>query len=198
MSRLRHAAALLALGAESALLAHVAGLGSVRGAALVALALGLGSLARAWPGALEALAYGGLGMTLGWWADLGFSALAPAARAGLPPEAWCGSASALAGVHLASWMNVGMLAGAALAARIARCAPPRFALECAGMLLGMHLAARGVASRDLAPALAVLAPHAAMNAGMLAGMQLGRLEDARLALGRALVARLRAARLAAG
>jgi hypothetical protein len=194
MSRPRYAAALLALGAEAVLLAHVAGLEAARAAAFAALAVAAGSVARPWPGALEALAYGGLGMTFGWWADLGFAALAPAASPELPPEAWCGSASALAGIHFASWMNLGMLAGAALAARIARCTTQRFALECVCMLLAMHLSARAVASLDLAPALAVLAPHAAMSADMLAGMQLGRLEDVR----RALAARLRAARLAAG
>jgi hypothetical protein len=200
MSDRRAAARVLALAAEAALLAHVAGLGALGSAGLAAAALAIARLLRGSPAALEALAFGGLGMTAGWWTDLGFASLAVASPApALPPEAWCGSAGALAGVRLLSWMNAGMLAGAAVSARLAGCTAARFALEAAGMLLGMHLAARALAPLALerAPALAVLAPLAAMSAGMLAGMQLARLEWLRLCLGRALLVRLRAARFAA-
>jgi hypothetical protein len=191
--------ALLALCAEAALLAHVAGLGGAAAAAFGFATCGLALSARAWPATFEAFALGGLGMTVGWWADLGFVSLAPSALPpALPAEAWCGSAGALAGVQLVSWMNGGMLLGTAAAALASRCPPERYALECVGMLLAMHLAARAALPLALGSSLGVLAPHAAMSAGMLAGMQLARAEDLRVRVGRALFSRVRVARLPAG
>jgi hypothetical protein len=196
VSPLRHTLALLALCSEAALLAQIAGLGGAGVAALGGAAWALALTCRAWPVTLEALAYGGLGMTLGGWIDLGSVGLGPAALGGSAPpiEAWCGASAALGGATPFSWMSAGMLLGAAAVARMAGCGLARFAVESGGMLLGMQLAAR--AAPPLAPggAAGVLALHAAMNAGMLLGMQLGRIDAARLWLGRTLVARLRTAR----
>jgi hypothetical protein len=177
----------LALCAQAVLLARIAGLEAGSSLALVGAACGLAFALRS-PPLLDALAFGGLGMTLGWWVDLGLP-WRVAGVADVPPAAWCGSAPGFTGA--ASWMNAGMLAGAAVAARFAACSRPRFVAECVGMLLGMHLAARAVA---LSPNLALIAPHAAMCAGMLAGMQISRVESLRIALGRSLLARLPNAR----
>ncbi len=193
MLRWRTGSCSLALCAQAVLLARIAGLDADAGLALIGTACGLAFALRGSPPLWDALAFGGLGMTLGWWIDLGFPWRA-AGGAGIPPAAWCGSAAGFAGVHVASWMNAGMLAEAAVAARFASCSRVRFAAECAGMLLGMHVAARAVAPLALLPP---LAPHGAMSAGMLVGMQISRLEGARIALGRALLVRLRSARLGA-
>jgi len=172
-------------------LAAIASPGRPAGAALVGGAVLAGLLARAaWTGlgargraALAMLAWGGLGMTVGWWADLGFASAAARFAAAAPPAgAFCGFApEAGAGVghpQVVSWMNAGMLALGIAGLRVVhaprarRGAAAACAAECAAMLLGMHAAAwlAGHVAAALAPPAAVVTTHALMNAGMLAGM----------------------------
>jgi len=169
--------------AQGALLVPLAGAGTAAGLRLVTGAALAGVLAAvAWPrlasparASLAMLAAGGFGMTLGWWADLGFGS---AAAAGPDAAAWCGLApgGGLPGLHLLCWMNAGMLAAGALAMRIAhgRRAPGAAAADALAMALGMSggaaLAVRVAPS--LSAEAAVVSAHALMNAGMLAGMQL--------------------------
>jgi D-xylose transport system substrate-binding protein len=177
-------------------------------AALVAVAL-WPRLSGALRTALAMLALGGLGMTLGWWADLGFASAAALLRA--DPEAaaagaWCGLArpdgSAQGGLRLPllSWMNAGMVVAGALTLRAVRGPSLRhraghLALETGAMLAGMNLGAllaARVAGR-LPAEVAVVTAHASMNAGMLAGMQLAALGALRRSLtghGSALLRRL--------
>jgi hypothetical protein len=179
----------LACAGQAALLARLAGADSGLAAGVFAL-VAVASLAvapallRRWPEATAMLAIGGFGMTLGWWADLGFRSaaeLAPHTPAALDPL-WCwspGSAyAALPLGHLWSWMNAGMLAfGLPATARAhgqrRESASAIAALACAlamiaGMTAGSVLAARLVASFP-AP-LAVLGDWLGMSAGMLAAM----------------------------
>ena len=184
----------IALALQLGLLAGVAGLGVSGAVCGAALGLGLGAVAARWltgraPVAAAMLAFGGLGMTLGWWADLGFrSAAAVAAHARAPLDLlWCrgpaGPAS-LAGLpglgHVFSWMNLGMLAlglpAMAWARRRTACRHRSgvcAAIGCAlAMTLGMtagSLAAGAIAAR-LAPAEVVIADWVLMSAGMGIGM----------------------------
>jgi hypothetical protein len=181
------------LAGQAVLLVAIAG---VRGACALAV-LGAGGLAAAaaaaaWPrlrpgasASLLMLSLGGLGMALGWWADLGFASAAALLRAApeaMAAGAWCGlaplrpGAHAAPGLHLASWMNAGMLAagGLAMAAgsgRARRCGLAALLTEALGMLLGMSagasLAARGAAALPVEAA--VGAAHLLMLGGMLAG-----------------------------
>lgn len=183
-------------GFQIGLLAWVAGFGGFG----VCLGLGVGMLvgaiaartllARA-PGVVAMLVFGGLGMMLGWWADLGFrSAAEVAAHARAPLDLlWCRSPAgpaSLAGLpglgHVFSWMNAGMLAlgmpAVALARRRFGCAHGRgiaAAAACAlAMALGMSAGsvAAGVVAAHLTPSIVVLVDWALMSAGMLAGMEL--------------------------
>lgn len=135
-------------------------------------------LTRAAPATASMIGWGGLGMTLGWWADLGFQSATDVARLHGIDAIWCRT-PALGAVwhevpglgHLASWMNAGMIAfGMPVAAR---CMRPASLLRCTiGMILGMSggslLAAR-VAS-GLTPAAAVFVDSTLMSAGMYLGM----------------------------
>lgn len=155
-------------------------------AAGLACAAGPGSFARA-PATVAMLAIGGLGMLLGWWADLGFRTGAEfAAHARAPIDSiWCRSTgagaelSSLPGLGLVvSWMDLGMLAfgvPASLAAATHRRSGAAGALVCgvamiAGMRVGCHAAA--VVGASLPPPLAVLAEWAGMMAGMAIAMGL--------------------------
>jgi hypothetical protein len=174
----------LALASQLGLLAWIAGLGAPGAALAAAGGLGVGALAglqlreRA-PDAVAMLAFGGLGMTLGWWADLGLRTAAEmAAHSRAPVDLlWCRSTAgpaALAGVpalgHLLSWMNAGMLAlGMPAVARTCRSARVACA---AAMVAGMYagsLAAAALATR-LSPTEVVLADWLLMSSGMLGGM----------------------------
>jgi len=112
-----------ALTAQVALLARIAGLDAGGVAATVAIGvIGAATLIpaalRRAPEATVMLAAGGLGMTAGWWADLGFTtAAAVAAHAREPLDlVWCrspagpASLASLPGLRHISWMNLGMLA----------------------------------------------------------------------------------------
>lgn len=183
--------------AQAALLVPLAGAGVGTAAILAAgAALAAAIAATAWPrlapharASLAMLAAGGSGMTLGWWADLGFASAADALRAAPEAAAWCGLAlqgdHALPGVaHLLSWMNAGMLAAGALGMRFAGA---RAVAACGGavvrtadalaMVAGMSAGAALATSlaRALPAEAAVVGAHALMNAGMLAGMQLAAL-----------------------
>jgi hypothetical protein len=187
------------LGAQAAVLVALAGPDRAEACALLAgAAVAAAGAAAAWRGlsgagraCLGMLALGGLGMTLGWWADLDFgsaAALLRAVSAATATGAWCGLAplgaahAAPSAPHALAWMNAGMLLGGVLAMRVAHagapgCRPVRVALESLAMLAGMHAggcAAIRVAD-GLGPALAVVTAHALMNAGMLAGMQVAEL-----------------------
>jgi hypothetical protein len=172
----------------------VAGIGSFGQALVVARIAGL-DLAAAWPLLFAAVAgavllartgpaaawmigWGGLGMALGWWADLGFGTAVDAVRLGGVDAIWCHAPAlgstrfAVPGLwHLASWMNAGMLLFAIpVASRWMRPAP---LLRCTigmafGMSAGSWLAAFVAAGSD--PAAAVIVDYAAMSAGMVAGM----------------------------
>ena len=164
---------------QAAVLARIAGLAGSSAALLVVTAAAASVLVmRAAPRTASMIAWGGLGMTLGWWADLGFQSAADVARFHGIDALWCRTPAIgafgheLPGFgHLASWMNVGMIVFGTPA--VIRCAGPASVLRCTiGMVLGMSagslLAAR-VAS-GLAPAMAVLIDYTAMSAGMCLGM----------------------------
>jgi hypothetical protein len=135
-------------------------------------------LTRAAPATALMIGWGGFGMTLGWWADLGFrSAVEVAQHSGID-AIWCrtpalGSAwHVVPGVgHLVSWMNAGMLLfGVPAAAFLLR---PWSMLRCTlGMILGMSAGSRLAATvaSGLDPAAAVLVDHALMSAAMIGGM----------------------------
>jgi hypothetical protein len=193
-----------AVGTQAAVLAALAGLPALTASALLGgasvaaagAAAGWPRLSRAGRAWLGMLALGGLGMTLGWWADLDFGSAAALLAAAPDAVAWCGLGPIADGAHAGrraphalGWMNAGMLAGGLLAMCLAHgrgsagCGRARVALESLAMLLGMNaggLAATRVAA-GLAPALAVVTAHALMNAGMLAGMQLAELARLRAA-----------------
>jgi hypothetical protein len=183
--------------AQAALLVPLAGTHPSGAAVLAAgAALAAAVAATAWArlrprarASLAMLAAGGCGMTLGWWADLGFASAAEALRAAPEAAAWCGLAPrgdhALPGAaHLLSWMNGGMLAAGALGMRLAGA---RAIAACGGalargadalaMVAGMSAgAALATSLAGAVPAeAAVVGAHALMNAGMLAGMQLAAL-----------------------
>jgi hypothetical protein len=165
-----------ACAGQVAVAAMLAGLTAPFVAAACALGAALGatvarSALRRAPAAAAMLALGGLGMTLGWWADL--------ALAGTPVSLdtlWCRSSGAGAAGHLASWMNAGMLALGLPAARLAQRDHGHgggAALTCAltmlaGMSAGTWLAAR--LAPGLGPSAAVAVDYAAMLLGMVAGM----------------------------
>jgi hypothetical protein len=176
---------------QAALLGGLVGADAASSAGMLLLGAGVACaivppLLRRWPEATAMLALGGLGMTLGWWADQGFRSAAAAAphapaaldtlwcRTPLAGDAWLG--------HLLSWMNAGMLAlglpASALARRSRRCAHDAGAsVACAlamiaGMTAGSYAAARLAA--PLAPPIAVLGDWLGMTLGMLAGMGLVR------------------------
>jgi len=157
---------------QGALLVPLAGTGAAAGLRLAAGAALAGVLAAlAWPrlarparASLAMLAAGGFGMTLGWWADLGFGS---AAAAGPDAAAWCGLAPGAAAADALA-MALGMSGGAALAVRVApslsaeAAVVSAHALMNAGMLAGMQLAVlariarrrpvpRGLATRLPAP-----------------------------------------------
>jgi hypothetical protein len=144
--------------------------------------------------ALRMFAVGGFGMAFGWWADLGFSsAVEWIAHPLAPAGAWCGLApvdgarGTLPHLHVFSWMNLGMLAAGAVAARALEppCRGARLALESLGMMVGMHGGGWLVARAELPGQLAVVLAHTGMNLGMLAGMSLARIADALDVPGRA-------------
>ncbi|MHC4817967.1 MAG: heavy metal translocating P-type ATPase, partial [Planctomycetota bacterium] len=187
--------------------AHVAGLlGQIAvvaaiadlGAGPAAVALGLGALAayallRVWPHlpswadmTLAMVTLGGLGMNLGWWADLGFSP----SPAGAP----CCGGGEEALPSVASWMNAGMLLLGVPAMFLVRHTWRRFRWGSwccggmvllgipgmvAGMLAGSVLA--GQLTAAWSPAARVFADYLCMLAGMCAGMALPHLLE--LALG---------------
>jgi len=164
---------------QAVVVARIAGLGVAAALPLVAAAAaGAILVARSSPAAAWMIGWGGLGMTLGWWADLGFRTAREVAQHGGLEAIWCrapaleSAAHAVPGFgHLASWMNAGMLLfGIPAALRWMR---PALLLRCTiGMLLGMsagsQLAAAVAGRWD--PAAAVIVDYAAMSAGMLAGM----------------------------
>jgi hypothetical protein len=181
LARSLPALCVLALAAQAALLALLAGFGTV-GAALAApagLAAGRAVVAgagRRAPDLVAMLALGGFGMTLGWWVDLGAGSAAAVAPV---DTVWCRSSQAHLGV--CSWMNAGMLAfglPAVVAAQRRRglCGHrgPALLLCGAGMTVGMSagsaLAARLAGS--LGPGAFVPVHFALMTAGMLAAMAL--------------------------
>lgn len=152
----------------------------------VACALGPRAFARA-PATVAMVAIGGLGMLLGWWADLGFrTGAAFAAHARTPLDTiWCrapAGAAALSGLPPlglgVSWMDLGMLAfgvPASLAAGRHRRGGVAGALVCGvAMLAGMRAGCHVVSSigASLAPPLAVLADYAGMMGGMAIAMAL--------------------------
>jgi len=135
-------------------------------------------LMRTAPATASMIGWGGLGMTLGWWADLGFQSAADVARLHGIDAIWC-RAPALGALghevpgfgHFVSWMNAGMIAFGMPVAAFGL--PPASLLRCTiGMILGMSggsLLASRVAS-GLAPAAAVLVDYTLMSAGMYLGM----------------------------
>ena len=164
---------------QALVVARIAGLDPVATLPLLAVAgAGAGLLARARPAAAWMIGWGGLGMTLGWWADLGFRTAGEVAQHGGLEAIWCrapaleSAAHAVPGFgHLASWMNAGMLLfGIPAALRWMR---PALLLRCTiGMLLGMSAGSKlaaAVAGR-WDPAAAVIVDYVAMSAGMMAGM----------------------------
>jgi hypothetical protein len=179
--------------AQVALLARIAGLDAGGVAAAVAIgAIGTAMLVpaalRRAPEAAVMLTAGGLGMTAGWWADLGFTtAAAVAAHAREPLDlVWCrspagpASLASLPGLRHISWMNLGMLALGMPAVAAARRRGGRddahgiaALIACAAaMSTGMSAGTRAAAA--LAPALGasgvVVVDWALMSVGMLAGM----------------------------
>ena len=119
---------------------------------------------------------GGLGMNLGWWADLGFTAAPSGAGC-------CAAALSESPLHLLSWMNGGMLLLGVPAMFLVRRRPEPFDLRrwcCTGMLvLGVPGMVVGmVAGSVLAGSVtagwpteaAVMLDYAAMMLGMCAGM----------------------------
>jgi hypothetical protein len=164
---------------QAVVLARIAGLAADGSVALVVAAVVLAvALARAAPRTASMIAWGGFGMTLGWWADLGFQSATEVARFHGIDALWCRTPAIgafgheLPGVgHLASWMNVGMILFGTPA--VIRCVRPASVLRCTvGMILGMgagSLLAARVAS-GLAPTMAVFIDYIAMSAGMWLGM----------------------------
>ena len=175
------------LAGQAALLRPVAGLDR-RASVLVALLLAAATAAlpfllrRLRPHGEMVLAMaslGGLGMTFGWWADLGFPGSPELAAA----TAWCRASGSHA--HLLSWMNASMLlAGVAAMRWVAR---RNGAAACTPGALGLALAAAGMTAGMLAGSallgwLAVplalgelahrLGDWIAMIAGMVGGMLL--------------------------
>jgi hypothetical protein len=192
----------IALALQLALVAVIAGADAEE--ACVALLLGAGlaaagrPLASRWPEASAMLAIGGLGMTLGWWIDLGFRSAADVAPHGAAAldTIWCRAPLARAGSglgHLLSWMNAGMLAFGLPAMAWARRASPVDrdlcrSLGCAlAMIGGMTAGSSGAAwlASPLNPATAVLCDWLGMTAGMLVGMALARAGRAELCRSRA-------------
>lgn len=178
--------------AQSGLLFGLAGAdaaGIAAGSVVVAglaCALGPRLLARA-PATVAMVAIGGLGMLLGWWADLGFRTGASfAAHARMPIDTiWCrapAGPAALAGLPAlglpGSWMDLGMLAFGVPASLLAgghRRGGAARAVACGlVMLVGMRVGCRLAASIGgaLAPPLAVLADYAGMMGGMALAMAL--------------------------
>lgn len=121
-------------------------------AVLVTLALTRPVFAGPW---LSMLTFGGLGMTAGWWVDLGAPGPIAAATRFVADSAWCRSPEltvhSLGHVHLVSWMNAGMLLFGLPAMRIG------------GVRDGVR-DARGLVQRGVALALCSVA----MVAGMMA------------------------------
>jgi hypothetical protein len=154
-------------------------------AAGLACALGPRALARA-PATVAMVSIGGLGMLLGWWADLGFrTGAAFAEHARMPIDTiWCrapAGPAALAGLPalgIASWMDLGMLAfgvPASLAAGGHRRGGTTSALVCGvAMLVGMRVGCHAASSlgASFAPPLAVLVDYAGMMGGMAIAMAL--------------------------
>jgi len=187
------AALVAAFCAQLGLLGWIAGGGpgvAVGAGAGLAIAAACGRVAlRRAPAAAAMLVCGGLGMTLGWWADLDFArAAAVAAHARSPLDLiWCrapaGAASlaALPGLgHALSWMQAGMLAGGmpAVAWMRRRCGRGDAGgiaarLACAaGMSIGMGagtLAAATIAA-SLGATSVVIVDWLLMSSGMLGGM----------------------------
>lgn len=164
---------------QAAVVARIAGFGAAGTLPLLAAAVAAATLlARASPATAVMIGWGGLGMTLGWWADLGFRSAVDVAQHNGIDAIWCRAPAlgtawhAVPGLgHLASWMNAGMLLFGVPAA--ACCLRPAPLLRCTlGMILGMSAGSRlaaGVAS-GLDPTTAVLVDQAFMSAGMVGGM----------------------------
>jgi len=182
---LLHAAGIVG---QAVLLVVIAGMpGATAGAHLAATALLVAGVLLAWRRLpvsvdmpLAMLTVGGLGMTLGWWADLGFGSAATAHGAG---SAFCTAPGGGHGHGLLSWMNAGMLASGLPAMRwlqrdaaAARCGARACLVAAPWMVLGMELGARaagvaaGIVPGGLAAPQLVLLEHAGMNVGMLLGM----------------------------
>ena len=182
--RLRLFAALHLSGAvaQVGIVALIAGLSLLSTAITVAAAaaitvalLGYWRRTPAWADMTVAMiTLGGLGMTLGWWADLGF---APAAGHHMAHHAQHNH------LQLLSWMNAGMLALGVPAMFLLRHTAVPFDLRrfcCGGMLVigvpamvaGMmagYILSRALAA-GLAPSIAVILDYLLMMAGMCAGM----------------------------
>ena len=177
----------VALSAQTAVLAGLMGAGSeatslagLLGAVVAAVGIPLLSRRRPEPTAMFAI--GGLGMVLGWWADLGFQSAAEAAphAAAALDTIWCRSplGDETGSGHLLSWMNAGMLAFGLPASAVAhRLSPsahePGTSFSCALAMIAGMTAGSFVASRlalSLEPAQAVLVDWLGMMVGMLAGM----------------------------
>jgi hypothetical protein len=164
---------------QAMIVARIAGLDVAGTLPLLAVAgAGAALVARGRPAAAWMIAWGGLGMTLGWWADLDFRTAVEVARHGGIAAIWCrapaftSATHAVPGFgHLASWMNAGMLLfGIPVAARWMR---PASLLRCTiGMLVGMSAGSQLVAAvaGRWDPAAAVIVDDVAMSAGMVAGM----------------------------
>jgi len=169
----------IGLVGQAAAVARIAGFGVAATLPFLAAAVAAATLlARAAPATAVMIGWGGLGMTLGWWADLGFRSAVDVAQHNGIEAIWCRATSlgtawhVVPGLgHLISWMNAGMLLFGVPAA--ACCLRPAALLRCTlGMILGMSAGSRlaaGVAS-GLDPAVAVLVDHAFMSAGMVGGM----------------------------
>lgn len=183
------------LAGQAALLRPLAGLDR-RASVLVALLLAAAAAAlpfllrRLRPHGERVLAMislGGLGMTLGWWADLGFPGSPELAAA----TAWCRAS----GPHspLLSWMNAGMLLVGVAAMRgvsrrddAAACAPGALGLAVAaagmtaGMLAGSSLLGWLAVPLALGERVHRLGDWLAMIAGMVGGMLLAQWALARV------------------
>jgi len=194
LQRVFGAAHVLGLLGQIAIVAAIANLSGGQ----AAVSLGLGALAawallRAWPRlpawadmTLAMVTLGGLGMNLGWWADLGFS---PS-----PGGAPCCGGGEEALPSVASWMNAGMLLLGVPAMFLVRrrwrrfrwgswCCGGMVLLGIPGMVVGMLAGSvlAGQLTTTWSPAARVFADYLCMLAGMCAGMTLPHVLE--LALG---------------
>lgn len=182
------------IAGQAVLLVVIAGMpGATAGAHLASTALLVALVLMAWrrlPVSIDMplamLTVGGLGMTLGWWADLGFASATASPHAA--SSVLCSTPGASHAHGLLSWMNAGMLLFGLPAMRwlqrdpaAPHCGTRGCLLAAAWMVLGMEIGSRvaqlapGLVPGGLAPAQTVLLDHAGMNVGMLLGMSLAAL-----------------------